>query len=375
MVDTLARSLLQGLLGAQWSGAGVHFEGLTCRSIGGSLLEVGAGKLDAKSLRLASGPVAVDIGAISAQHIVVQVDLDAGTPRLRSLDAAVANVAGLRVHGPLLLSSETAGPQPASSGDWSLGPLAGAEGELRAEIVDAHLVFDADVTIPIRQGRVDFSEATVQHVGPDSRMGVSRMGVYVDAPNGRSYLYQFAAPTIAGIEFEHRGALLAPWMVTQRGRLHLQPFVEALLRQGPVQAGLGVSAQTRMLLERTAASGAVRLGDGRFVAPAMQAELTGRNEGHNTIQFQSEAVGRGLSAEITSLAVRDVTLQLGAQPLACDTVTGAAALRVFSEGGQWRFAFEIPRLAISKITLGNRTVGHGGSAEPARGSSWDAPRT
>ena len=32
---------------------------------------------------------------------------------------------------------------------WELAPLAGAEGEIRAEIVDAHLVFDAQVKVPV----------------------------------------------------------------------------------------------------------------------------------------------------------------------------------------------------------------------------------
>ena len=71
-------------------------------------------------------------------------------------------------------------------------------GALNAEITDAHLLFDAQVRVPIARGVVDFNRATVEHVGPDSRMGVSRMGIYVDAPNGRSYLYQFPSAPVAG---------------------------------------------------------------------------------------------------------------------------------------------------------------------------------
>ena len=84
--------------------------------------------------------------------------------------------------------------------------------------------------MPIRQGQVDFKDATVEHVGPDSRMGVSRLGLYVDAPNGRSYLYQFPSAPVAGVEYERRGALLGPF-VTDRGNLRLQEFGEWLLRK------------------------------------------------------------------------------------------------------------------------------------------------
>src|SRR5690606_37156900 len=125
-----------------------------------------------------------------------------------------------------------------------------------------HLLFDADVTVPIRGGRIDFNYATVEHVGPDSRMGVSKMGVYVDAPNGRSYLYQFAGATVAGVEFEHRGALLGPW-VSERGKLRLREFAESMLRQGRGGPGQGLTEQARLLLGRTALSGELRLGEGR----------------------------------------------------------------------------------------------------------------
>ena len=40
-----------------------------------------------------------------------------------------------------------------------------------------------------------FNRVTVEHVGPDSSMGLSPMGLYVDAPNGRNYLYLLAFET------------------------------------------------------------------------------------------------------------------------------------------------------------------------------------
>ncbi len=71
--------------------------------------------------------------------------------------------------------------------------------------------------------------------------------LYVDAPNGRSYLYQFASAPLAGVEFEHRGALLGPW-VSERGKLRLQPFAEAMLRQRGGGQSQGLTGQARLLL-------------------------------------------------------------------------------------------------------------------------------
>ena len=117
------------------------------------------------------------------------------------------------------------------------------------------------MTVPIRDGQIDFNETTVEHVGPDSRMGVSRLGLYVDAPNGRSYVYQFSSVPVAGVEFEQRGPLLGAW-VTDRGKLRLQAFGEGLLLQGSGGHGVGFTEQARVMFDRTAVSGDVRLSDG-----------------------------------------------------------------------------------------------------------------
>lgn len=266
----------------------------------------------------------------------------AGILRSATFTAASAELSGVKVTGPLDLSLHP--------GTWSLAPLATAEGAIRAEIVDAHLVFDADVTVPIRRGVVEFKDATVEHVGPDSRMGASRMGIYVDAPNGRSYLYQFTSAPVAGVEFEHRGALPGPW-VTDRGRLQLQAFVEWLLRQPASGQLLGVTEQARMLFDRTKVSGEVRLGDGVLAAPGMQADLAGRAAGRNAVRLHSEAVGRGLTLAIDSLLVRNAVFGHGATQVRCDEITGALTLRLFVEGGNVRFAFELATLKMTGLQL------------------------
>ena len=255
--------------------------------------------------------------------------------------AATAELAGLKLEGRLDFSG-------LPEGEWSLVPLAAADGVIRAEIVDAHLMFDAQVTVPIRQGQIDFDDATVEHVGPDSRMGVSKLGLYVDAANGRSYLYQFQATPIAGVEFERRG--LGPW-VSDRGKLRLQEFAESVLRPAPRATGFGFTGQARLLFDRTAVSGEVQLGDGKFAAPGAQAELAGRSEGRNAVRMHSDAVGRGLTVDLSSLLVRNVVLKSGNTELGCDEITGAIKLRLFVEGAQVRFALELANMKISGLRL------------------------
>jgi len=288
LAPSLIDLLLASTLGGRDSNNRVSLEGLSWSGTKDGTLEIGVRSIEAASLRIASG-----------------------------------TLSGLA----------------AAAGSWTLGPLAAADGTLRAEIVDAHLLFDADVTVPIRQGRIDFRDATVEHVGPDSRMGVSRLGIHVDAPNGRSYLFQFPSPPVAGVDYE------------QRGGLQLQPFAEWLLRQPLGGQSHGLTEQARLLFDRTAVSGEVQLGDGPFAAPFAQADFVGRAEGRNVVRLQSQAVGRGLTVEIASLSVRDVKSAWGRTRMQCDQVAGALTLQLSVEGGQLRFQMDLASLEASGVRL------------------------
>lgn len=342
-------------------------EGLSLRAANEGALEVGVQRVTVASLRVASGPLMLELEHLALHEVAALVRIEGGRPRLQALQAAGAELSGVKVQAPLTLSRPSAGEpyalhahggtaatgdvtprQPA--GTWCLGPLGDANGTIRAEIIDAHLLFDADVTVPIREGRIDFNGATVEHVGPDSRMGVSRLGLYVDAPNGRSYLYQFPSAPVAGVEFERRGAMLAPW-VTDRGKLWLQPFGEGLLRQCQGAKGSGFTEQARLLFDRTALAGELRLGDGRFVVPGVQGEMAGSAEGRNAVRLHSEAVGRGVTVELASLLVRDAVLGAGDGGIACDEIAGALRLRLFVADSQVRLGFDLPNLKIAGLRL------------------------
>lgn len=348
MPAAVAASLTDFVLGLASAPAGqdagnrFSIEGLTFASLDDGTREIRIRKFEAASLRLASGALTLEVGQAVLHQLVARVRIEGGKPRLGALEAAGADLSEVKLAGPL--------PEQAAAGSWSLDPLATADGVVNAEIVDAKLLFDADVKVPIRQGLVDFNEATVEHVGPDSRMGVSRLGIYVDSPNGRSYLYQFPSTLVAGVEYERRSPLPGPWG-TRRGNLRLQPFGEELLRQAPGGHGPGITEQARLLFDRTAVSGHVQLGDGKFAAPGLQADLFGRAAGHNVVRLRSQAVGRGLDVDVASLSVRNAAWSPGGTRLACDEATGALVLQFLVEGTQVRIALQLARMKLSGLRL------------------------
>ena len=357
MAAGFAASIVNALLGSALGPAGpgtsnrVGFEGLSMVATEDGGLEIRIDRLEAAALRLTSGPLTLELGRFELNELVAQVRIDAGTPRLRSLDAAQAELAGVKMQGiPAPPAPAFARRSATTAGPWCLGALAAADGTLRAEIVDAHLLFDADVTVPVRQGQIDFRDASVEHVGPDSRMGVSRLGLYVDAPNGRSYLYQFPSAPVDGVEYERRGAVPGPW-VTDRGKLRLQPFGESLLGHSAAAPAMGFTQQARQLFDRTAVSGELQLGDGRLAVPGLQAEFAGRADRRNLVRLHSEAVGRGFTLEMGSLSVRDAVLGAGDRHMRCDALTGAITLRVFIEGGQLRLGLDVAKAKMSGLHL------------------------
>ncbi len=363
----LAHSFLDALLGAGAQGGErpaadrVTAEGLHWGAGPDGSIEIQARRLELSSLQVPAQPLPMQAGRLALGDVTALLRLDGGAPRLARLHAATAELSGVQLRGHLVLPGTDAAP-PAAPTRLSLGPLAAAHGKLRAEIVDAHLLFDADVTVPIRQGRVDFREATVEHVGPDSRMGASRMGIYVDAANGRSYLYQFQSAPVAGVEYERPGLLRGPFQ-SDRGSLRLQPFAEWLLRQ-PVSGSLhGLTEQARLLFARTAVSGQVQLGDGLVQVGGLEAGLVGQAHGVNLVGLRSPSVGSGLAVQVAALALRDLSIPLGPMHLRCGSVEGAVTLEVAAAQPHWRFAMELAGMKLGSLQVDLQAPG--AAAPPA----------
>jgi hypothetical protein len=348
----------------QWS-----FDGLASKPRSDGGIDLAADQLSASNVRIVWGPHTLEVRRLSLRCLTARLDRAGASLRVGTVDASGAELSGVTLSGPLAVppalgqlwsSARRAAPAPVPPtaatpagsvrDEWRLEPLAAAEGSLRAQIADAHLVFDADVTIPVHGGQVDFNRAKVQHVGPDSWMGVSRMGIYVDAPNGRHYLYQFDGAPLSGVELEQRGSLLAGG-VADRGRLALQLYAEAVLRQAATGTSQGLTEQARLLLERTALKGHLHLGDGTVAAPGLQARLHGRDEGRNRARVNSDAVGRGITLEVPALAVKQTAGTWQGSSITCDTLDAQLALRLAAEGGSLRFALDFASLTASGVRL------------------------
>ncbi|HUP07008.1 MAG TPA: hypothetical protein VMU47_07645 [Caldimonas sp.] len=271
-------------------------------------------RIDARDVQMESNFGTLRAAAAALSNVTVDLRTappSAGLPgRMRELRVGEWRLEGARVEVPIIRVPR---PTTAPHGKWRMEPLGAVDGSMHAGITDAHWMFDADVTIPIGSGRIDFDRATVEHIGPDSSMGISRMGVYVDAPNGRTYLYLFSATHIPGATFERRGALFAR-RTGSRGALELRPFAECWL-SGTTMGALATGI--RDMLGRTRLSATLRLGDGVMGNDRHRVALGGRDQGRNRIELSSgesgEAVLRmhDLSVIGSRLEVADYVVETG----------------------------------------------------------------
>jgi hypothetical protein len=242
---------------------------------------------------------------------------------------------------------------------WELGPLASLDGTLHADITDAAWVFDAHVTIPIVRGRIDFNRATVEHVGPDSSMGVSRMGIYVDAPTGRHYLYLLSATHVPGTTFERRGGLFSG---TDRGSIDIAPFIEGFLGGLPLGK---LASDVRDMLARTRLSGTFLPGDGVLGQDRDRVVLTGRAQDANRLELSSASPGPGLVLRLEALSATASRFERFGMRVSTGSVSGALSVQLTHAPGG-------PSALASVVELTLRDVAWGGRPDPTSGGQGGA---
>jgi hypothetical protein len=258
----------------------------------------------------------------------------------------------------LALSGRPGGMAP---GDWRFDALERLEGELRVFIRDAAWVVDADISIPVRAGRLDFDHVVVEHLGPNSAMGISRNSIYMDAPNhARTDLFRFGAPTVPGAVFETRGAGFTGTGVSDRGSIELKAFVEAMLEAPADQQVGGVaSREVEVMLDRTKLDGELRLGDGAIGTAQHHVELAGQAQGRNRIGLTASVLGQRLVVRIPELAGDSVRFELFGRSghagalsanieLQLTGLSRAAAQRLADSG----IAATVNRLSLRDVVLG-----------------------
>src|SRR4051812_36891178 len=101
MADALASSVIDALLALQLGATGqdasnrFSLDGVTFSSTADGALVIGIRNFEAASLRLTSGPLVVEVGHLALSQLVGQVRIEEGMPRLRSLEAADAELSGM----------------------------------------------------------------------------------------------------------------------------------------------------------------------------------------------------------------------------------------------------------------------------------------
>jgi hypothetical protein len=307
-----------------------------------------AARLSAAGLRLSAGGAAVSVEQAELTGVVATLAAPAGTQaRLERVSIEAVALQGLHVTLP---AAALRGTGAAAGMAWRLDALGGLQGVLNALITDAAWVLDADVRIPIDDGRLDFNHVTVEHLGPDSSMGVSHMGVYVDAPNGRSYLYMFSGPQVPGISFERRGALFGS-RVTDRGSLDVRAFAECTLRHAGSPPVGWAPHQTAATLDRTRLDGRLQLGDGALGTAQHHLLLDGRAQGRNRIELSAAVVSHELMLRWLDLSARETRFELQGRAGQTGPVTATLRLQARGLGLQPRSQAPEVSLDVESLTL------------------------
>jgi hypothetical protein len=297
-------------------------------------------------LQTAVGPLRA--ASVELSDVTVRVPLrahaDGSRPRLPDVAVGELRLKGARIEPRGVPQTTASGAHHA----WRLEPLAALDGTLRAEIVDAHWIFDADVTVPISGGRIDFNRATVEHVGPDSSMGISRMGIYVDAPNGRTYLFLLSATHVPGARFEQRGGgLLSSFGGGDRGAIELRPLLECALSGTPLGA---LATGTRDMAARTRVRGEFRLGDGVIGDDRSRVVLSGRDAGRNRVELSSAPSGRGIVVRVAELSIAELRWQSSQAVVSTGALSATLAVQVEdAAAGTPAVSVSIAELALRDI--------------------------
>ncbi|WP_119153214.1 hypothetical protein [Caldimonas tepidiphila] len=335
----------------------VQVSGMRLESVEDGRLRLTLEQLTLRNLRLHAGVAEVGVAQLVLHEAVVTLAMaEAGAGfellglvareiRLQGLQAALSSAAGCRV--------------PAA-GDWRLDALGGMEGRLHAFITDAAWIIDAGVNVPVQQGQVDFNRVTVEHVGPDSSMGVSPAGLYVDARHGgRSFLFLFTDGKVPGASFEKRAGGRPRGAVTDRGRIDLRAFAEGLLARGGVKSiGRSADRHVESTVDRTRLDGELRLGDGMLGAGPHHLRLEGQAQGRNRVRLSAAVLGHKLMLHMPELAAADAAFEL----LGMAARTGAISACVEVEATELRadpgagcgpaLRIDVDELTVRDVVLG-----------------------
>jgi hypothetical protein len=182
-------------------------------------------------------------------------------------------------------------------------------------------------------------------------MGISRGGLYVDAPRlGRSYLVLFTADDVPGAMFEQRSE--GGRRVLHRGRLDIAAALKALLSTPTL--GKAASAKVQAQIDRSRLTGHVRLGDGMLGTQRHHLVLTRRDEDMNIVSLSAAALSELLDISLPRFRASSATATVSGMALTCDAVSADVEVQVRGlQGDLSRLSgsAKVGRLELQKLRL------------------------
>lgn len=295
------------------------------------LVRVRIDRLAVRDVTSVRGAVALQAASAVLHRVDAHVAIaaDARSWQVRDLTIGAAELTGVEA------SAAWAGTMGDAIDDLRLDALADLDGVLRAFVTDALWFVDAELTVPIVDGRVRIAAIDVEHIGPNSRLGVDPRGLFVQAPHGgRAYLASFGAGATPSV---------AP-PVTPAGELDLAALIAAVLGR---RAGAPTLARADLLpaLLRTSLVGELQLGNGALGGAGRYILLAGREEQRNGIELSSPALGERLVVHMPRLLATSTEIMLAAHVLRTATLAGAIDLVI-----QPRAADRVPRVQLAVTT-------------------------
>jgi len=287
-------------------------------------LRARAGRLVLRNLRLQAGPLTVEIA---------QATLSGATFVLRQAEVTALAADELQLQGVKLVSNAAPDRALAPEEPWRLDAIGGLDGMLHAYVTEAAWKFDAEIRVPIASGRIRFDRVVVEHIGPNSSMGLSDMGVYVDAPggSGRIYLVMFGAAHVPGAAFEQRGSLFGS-RVTDRGALALQPFAECLLHNTGGTPIAQLAHHVQGTFDRTRLAGELRLGDGAIGTTRHHVMLADRARGKNRVSLSATVLSHQLVLRWPELSASGATFEMFGRQGSTGPITGTLSVHASGLG-------------------------------------------
>jgi hypothetical protein len=317
--------------------------GLALRAGADGSLQASAERLELRNLALQTAVGAVNVTSVTLSNAVLEL---AGGSSGAAFELRRLTAEQVQIDDAELVPAAGAPALPGAR----LEPLGTVQGRLQVCIRDATWVIDAEITIPVVAGRIDFDRVVVEHVGPNSSMGIATQGIYVDAPNrDRTELMRFAAPSIPGVRYEQRGGF-AGMRIVDRGSIDLRAFAEAML--GTPLWRLP-ERDVQAMLDRTKLMGDLQLADGALGTVRDHIVLAGRAQGTNGIALTAAVLGQRLVMRWPQLSASGAVFEFLGRRGTTGEIAGAVDAHVTGLSGDApQVTVKVNRMTIRGVNVG-----------------------